>query len=116
MGAVTVAGEKYEIGTASARQVAGVAKILSNVGLSARKSLDNISEGDYVSVIAALFGAVTEDELVELGALCIGADKEFVEQNFDLLWVSEALAILMEETDLAGVVRNFTRIASRFQG
>lgn len=114
-GVVVVNGVEHKIGAASAAQVAGIAKILSQVGIESKRSMAGVDDGDYLTIISALIGAITEDQLISLAALCIGADREFAAKHFDLLWVTEALAVLMEETDLAGVVRNFTRIASRFR-
>jgi hypothetical protein len=112
---VEVNEKDYPVGRADASQVAGIAKILSRIGSAAGKVSKDASEGDYLSVISAIIGAISEEELIEIAALCIGSDKKFAEEYFDLVWVSEALAIMVEETNLDIVVRNFTRIASRFQ-
>jgi len=113
---ITVGEEEFVIAKANAAQVSGIAKILSRIGASAGKSAGDLADGDYLSVIAAIIGSVSEEELIELAALCIGSDKAFAKENFDLVWVSEALVILIEETNLSAVVRNFMRIASLLQG
>jgi len=112
---VNVNGTEFTVGHANAAQISGIAKILSRIGAAAGSGAKDLEDGDYLSVIAAVIGAIEEDQLVNLAALCIGSDREFAEENFDLVWVSEALAILVEETDLSAVVKNFMRIASRFQ-
>lgn len=114
-GVIVVNGKEHKIGAASAAQVAGIAKILSQIGIESKRSMVGVDDGDYLTIISALIGAITEDQLISLAALCIGSDREYAAENFDLVWVTEALAVLMEETDLAGVVKNFTRIASRFR-
>jgi len=116
MGSVVVVnGTEFPIGKASAAQVSGIAKILSRIGSAAGSGAKDLADGDYLSVIAAIIGAISEQELVELAALCIGTDKKFATENFDLVWVSEALAVLIEETNLVAVVKNFMRIASLLQ-
>lgn len=114
-GCVVVGGKEYFIGSASASQIAGIAKILSKIGIEAKRSLTGIEDSDYLTIVASLIGAITEEQLVSLAALCIGCDRKFAEDNFNLVWVTESLAVLMEETDLSAVIKNFTRIASRFR-
>jgi len=115
MGSVNVGGTEYAIKTADAKQIAGIAKMFSQIGIESKKALAGVDGEDYLSIIVAMVGAITEDQLIDLAAISIGVDREFAKENFDLLWVTEALAVLMEETNLAGVVKNFTRIFSRFQ-
>jgi len=116
MGTVVIVNDQeFSVGKASAAQVSGIARILSRIGSAAGKGAQDLSDGDYLSVIAAIVGAVDEDELVSLAALCIGSDEKFAKDNFDLVWVTEALAVLIEETNLDAVIKNFMRIASRFQ-
>jgi hypothetical protein len=112
---VVVGGVEHKIKAASAAQIAGIAKILSQVGIESKRAMSGVDDGDYLTIIAALIGAITEEQLISLAALCIGVDRQYASDNFDMLWVTEALAVLMEETDLAGVIKNFTRIASRFR-
>ena len=114
-GVVVVNGVEYKIKTAGPAQITGIARIISQVGIAAKRNLVGMEDGDNLSIIASLIGSITEEQLVELAALCIGSDKEFAKENFDLVWVTEAMAVLMEETNLSAVIKNFTRIASRFR-
>lgn len=115
MSSVVVNNVEYKIGRASAAQVSGIAKILSKVTREVSSSIGNLEEADTFAILSGVLGSVSEENLVRLGALCIGVDEEYAQEHFDLVWVSDALATLMEETDIVAVTRNFTRIFSRFQ-
>lgn len=111
---VIVVGEReFTIGKAKAPQIATIMKILSKISSNSRKEVAKAADDGGNSALWAFLGGIDENMLVEFAATLIGSDKAFAAEHFDLMWVSEAFAIMMEQTDLAGVIRNFTRIASR---
>ena len=84
MSNIVIVNEKeYTIGRADAAQVSGIARILSRIGSAVGKNAIDLENGDYLSVISALMGAISEEELIDLAALCLGVDKEFAKENFD---------------------------------
>lgn len=111
MAQVVVNGTSFEVGRATPAQVAGIAKLISSVSMDARKNIVKSGlEGSNDAVIWAVLGELDEDRLVGLAALVLGSDEEFARENFDLVWVTEALALVVEETNLSKVIGNFTRI------
>lgn len=111
MAQVVVNGTTFEVGRATPAQVAGIAKLISSVSIDARKNIVKSGlDGNGDAVMWAVLGELDEERLVGLAALVIGSDKEFARENFDLIWVTEALALIIEETNLSRVIGNFTRI------
>lgn len=111
MAVVNVNGTEFVIKTASASQVAGIGRIIAKIGRPARKAI--AESGDQIEVLFAILAALDEETLVEFAALLIGSDKEFARENFDLRWVVEAFGAFIEETDVVGIVQNFTSMFSQ---
>lgn len=111
MAVVNVGDKQFVINRVTPAQVSGIAKLISRMNVSARKEVMQAGlEGDGGAVLWAMLGQLNEKDLVELAALVIGSDKKFAEENFDLVWVSEAFAALMEVSQLKVVVANFMRM------
>ena len=114
MAEVIVAGKSFNIDRVSPAQVAGIARMISRMNVSARGEVLKAGlEGDGNAVMWAMLGQISERDLVELSALVIGADKKFAQENFDLVWLSEAFANLVEVSELQVVMANFMRIFTR---
>lgn len=107
---------EFNVGRPNAAQVAAIMRILSTVLRKVSSEIRNSgSEGDNLAIVAGLLGSLTEDQLVDLASVLIGSDKQFAADNFDLVWVTEALACVIEESNLAQVIQNFTRMFARIQ-
>ena len=114
MAEVIVAGKSFNIDRVSPAQVAGIARLISRMNVQARGEVLKAGlEGDGNAVMWAMLGQIGENDLVELSALVIGADKKFAKENFDLVWLSEAFANLVEVSELQVVMANFMRIFTR---
>lgn len=107
---------EFNVGRPNAAQVAAIMRILSTVLRKVSSEIRNSgSEGDNLAIVAGLLGSLTEDQLIDLASVLIGSDKQFAADNFDLVWVTEALACVIEESNLAQVIQNFTRMFARIQ-
>lgn len=111
MAQVVVNGNSFEVGRATPAQIAGIAKLISSITIDARKNIVRAGlDGSGEAVLWAVLGELDEERLVSLAALVLGSDKEFARENFDLVWVTEALALIIEQSNLSAVIGNFTRI------
>lgn len=111
MAEIVVNGQKFTVGRPTASQVSGIAKILSKINIEARKKVVKAGiEESGGAALWALLGELDEATLIEFAALAVGCDKEFARENFDLVWVTEAVALMVEQANFAQVLANFTRI------
>jgi len=116
MSKIVVGEQEFDVSKAGPMQIAGIARLIARLNLKGRDVLNKefqAAADDPSSFVWAMLAALDEEDLIDLAALVIGADREFAAEHFDLGWVIEGLAVMIEETDLAGVVANFTRIVSR---
>lgn len=114
MKTVEVAGQTFEVDKAAPSQIAGIAKLIAGIYLRGKKEVSKLGlSSDASDLVWGVLSVLDEEDLIRLAALVIGSDEEFARENFDLVWVSDALASLIEETDLGAVIANFTRIVSR---
>ena len=114
MAEVIVAGKSFTVDRVTPGQVSGIARLISRMNVQARTDVMKAGlEGDGNAVMWAMLGHITDKDLVELAAMVIGSDKKFAEENFDLVWLSEAFANLVEVSQLQVVISNFMRIFSR---
>lgn len=110
---VEVNGTQFELKPMKAAQIAALSNIIGRLTLDGRKLLKDIGPGgDATDFIWGLLAAVTEKELVKLAALVIGSDETFAAENFDLVWVTEALATQIEISNIGKIITNFTRLSS----
>lgn len=110
--AEVIVGEKsFNIDRVSPAQVAGIAGLISRMNVQARTAVMKAGlEGDGNAILWSMLGQIGEKDLIQLAALVIGSDKKFAEENFDMVWISEAFANLVEVSHLQVVVANFMRI------
>lgn len=109
---VKVGDKEFVIGKPSPAQIVGITRAFAKLQLGARKSLSDITDAGDMDYIMAFLANIDEETLVNLAALSIGSDKKFAVDNFDLVWVTQALGILIRKSSLAQVVANFTSILS----
>jgi len=55
---------------------------------------------------------IKPDALIDLGAITLGVEREFVEENFDPGWFVDAIMTLLEERP--GIAQAITRVIERF--
>lgn len=114
MAEVIVGGKSFNIDRITPAQVSGIARLLSRMNVQARTDVMKAGlEGDGNAVMWAMLGHITDKDLIELAAMVIGSDKKFAEEHFDLVWLSEGFANLVEVSQLQVVIANFMRIFSR---
>ena len=112
MATVQINGQDFEIKPMRANEIAAVAQIVGRLSLDGRKLLRQAGT-DPGDVIWALLAAVTGDELVKLAAVVVGCDAKFAADNFDLVWVTEALALQMNNINLGAILKNFTLLSTQ---
>jgi hypothetical protein len=113
---VVVGGQEFDLSRPSPKAITGIARMLAKMQLRTKNDLANIKSATNLDLVMAFIANLSDDDLVNVGALCIGADKKFVEQNFDLDWLSEALAITVRNSNIVKVIRNFTSMFSQAAG
>ena len=114
MAEIIIDGKSFNVDRVSPAQVSGIARLISKTNVAARSEIIKAGlEGDGNAVLWAMMGQISEADLIELSALVIGSDKKFAAENFDLVWLSEAFANLVEVSQLQVVVANFMRIFSQ---
>jgi hypothetical protein len=109
---VEVGGQTFDLSHPSAKQITGIARMLAKMQLRTRNDLSNIKSPSNLDLVMAFIANLTDDDLVTVGATCLGTDKKFVEENFDLDWLSEAIAITVRNSNIVKVIRNFTSMFS----
>lgn len=109
---VFVNGVEYKIGKPTAGQVAGIVRTLARLNLKARTELAAIGGAGDNDYIMAFLSGLDEATIIELAALSIGVDKKFAAENFELGWVTGALAILIRKAKIGEVIANFTSMLS----
>lgn len=110
---VTIAGQEFKIRALSAAKTAGISNIVGKLLLMGKLKLKEFKTLDANDLPTAILFALDEDLLIRFAGLLIGADDEFVRENFDLAWVIEALAIQVRISDLESIARNFSSLVSQ---
>jgi hypothetical protein len=94
-----VNGQSMEIVPMRANGVAKFANLIGKTTLDGRKLLRELKiadgSGDFIFGLLAAF------------------PKEFVEENFALDWLADALVYQYENANIKGAIANFTRLASQ---
>lgn len=109
---VVVGDREIKIGKPTPKQAAGVARAFARLNLKARGELASLKNPNEFDYIMAFVAHLDEETLIDLAALAIGTDKKFATENFDLVWVTQALIVLIRKADLAKVIANFTSMLS----
>ena len=113
MSSVTVNEQEFVVSRISPMQIAGIANLIARLSATGKKEIKKIDPTQKTELVWGVLAALSEDDLIAFAALTLGCDKEFAREHFDLEWVTEAIAILVEETNFEAVARNFTRISER---
>lgn len=106
---VTVNDQEFVIGKMTPRQIGVMADIFSNLATRSQQKIVDAQKAGTLVLFMAIIGSLDENDVVRFAAALIGSDIDFARTNFDLEWVSEAFAMLMENSNLQAVVANFTR-------
>lgn len=109
---VVVGEREFVIGKPTPGQVAGVTRIFARLSIGAKSELKQVEKPSELDYVMAILANVDEDTLITLAALSVGCDKKYATENFDLVWVTQALGILIRKSNLATVITNFTSIMS----
>jgi hypothetical protein len=112
---VVIDGTEYKIGKPTAAQVSGIVRAFARLQLKARGEIRGLKDATDFDYIMAFLAHLEEDMLIELAALSIGVDKKFAKENFDLIWVTQALSALIKNANLGDVISNFTSMLSPSQ-
>jgi hypothetical protein len=112
---ITIEGTRYELTKMRARQVATISNIFGEMLIAGDKKLKDFKVSGDINFIVGVLAALDERSLIRLGAALIGKDEKFVEDNFDLVWVTEALGKQLKISNLRGVLINFTSISTQIQ-
>ena len=110
---VFVNGEEFIITPLNATKTAFIANLFGRLLISGKLQLKQFKGLDPSDLPIAILSAVTSDMLIELAAVLINSDEEFARDNFDIVWVTDALRIQVENGGLDKVIRNFTSIVSQ---
>ncbi len=113
MSTVLINNTDYEVLPLKPKQLATLANIVGKITRDAQKELKASGGGSGMDFIFALLAVLNEDELVKLAALLIGSDEAFAKEYFALDWVTEALAVQLEQSNISAVIKNFTRLSSQ---
>jgi hypothetical protein len=110
---VVVGGKKYRVGQLDAKTIAGIANLIGKKQFDGRKIVESMKLTPQPSdFLWGILSSLEEDDLIILASLLIDADRAYVKENFNIGWVSEALAIAFERSDLPIVIKNFSRITA----
>lgn len=114
MATVQINGTEFEIKPMRAKEIATISNIVGKLSLDGRKLL-RAAGTDPSDVLWALLAAVNGDELVKLAAVVVGCDEKFAAENFDLVWVTDALVKQMSNINLGAILRNFSALSTQVQ-
>lgn len=112
---VEVNGQRYQVKKLHAKKIARIANLFANSLIKGNKQLRDMKAPDSTNILLGVLAALTEDDLVRLAAVLIDSDEQFASDNFDLLWVTDALAKQIAISNLRAVVENFTSLLSQIQ-
>jgi hypothetical protein len=114
---VIIEDVQYPIKKLNAKKLVGISNMLGELVLGGRIKLNEFSKKlgkDPASndIIFAILASLQEDMLIRFASILIDAETSFVQDNFDLGWVTDALIIQLRKSNLDKVIRNFTALAS----
>lgn len=114
---IEIEGTQYQVKKLHAFKVAKIANLFANLILGGNRKLRELKLNDLGgnSALFAILAILSEEDLVSLAALLIDVDPQFAKENFDLVWVTEALGKQIQISNLKAIVENFTSIASQIQ-
>lgn len=112
---VMIAEQEYEVGPLNARKVAAISNLIGSLIVRGRVQLKDLKAAADTNLALGILAALQEDDLIKFSALLVNCDPEFAKENFDLIWVTDALRIQMEQTDFQAVIANFTALLSQLQ-
>ena len=112
---VIIAGEEYEVGSLNAKKVAAISNLIGGLIIRGKLQLNDLKAAANTNLALGILAALQEEDLVKFSAILVNCEPEFARENFDLIWVTEALKIQMEETDLQAVITNFTALLTQLQ-
>lgn len=112
---VIIEGVRHELSKLRARQVATISNIFGEMLIAGDKKLKDFKVSGDLNFIVGVLAALDERSLIKLAAALIGKDEKFAEDNFDLVWVTEALGKQLKLSNLRGVLINFTSISTQIQ-
>jgi hypothetical protein len=110
-----IAGESFEISQLNAKKVATISRMVGKMIISGRTTLKELKAVTDTNLVVGILASLQEEDLIELSAVIVGCDKEFARENFNLVWVSEALAAQSENADIKKIIENFTQLVSQIQ-
>lgn len=112
-GFVVIDNKEYKISSLTAKKTAFIMNLLGKLLISGKLKLKEFAGVEARDLPVAILMAVDEKSLISLAAILINESEKFVEENFSLTWVLEALAIQIEVGELDKIVRNFTLVVSQ---
>lgn len=112
---VTVNGADYEVKPLHAKKVARIANLFATSMIKGNKKLKEMKAPDTTNIALGVLASLDENDLVKLASVLIDVDEKFADDNFDLLWVTDALGKQIAISNLKGVVENFTALLSQIQ-
>ena len=92
---ITIEGTRYELTKMRARQVATISNIFGEMLIAGDKKLKDFKVSGDINFIVGVLAALDD--------------------NFDLVWVTEALGKQLKISNLRGVLINFTSISTQIQ-
>lgn len=112
---VNIAGTDYVVKPLHAKKVARIANLFAISMISGNKKLKELKAPDTTNIVLGVLAALTDTDLVKLAAILVDVEESFADENFDLLWVTDALAKQIAVSNLKAVVENFTSLLSQIQ-
>ena len=107
---ITIKGTKFEISPLDAKKTIFIANTFGKLLISGKVKLNEFKGLTGGDLPFAILATLDETTLVSLAATLIGSDEKFAEENFELGWVTEALLVQVQVSDLDAVIRNFTAL------
>ena len=115
MSTVMIGDQEFNVTKLDARKVATISKLIGNLIIRGRTTLNKLKAATEVNLVIGILAALEEDDLIQLSSVIAGCDPEYARENFDLVWVTEALNLQAQETDFRKIVENFTSLVSQIQ-
>lgn len=112
---VNIGGIFYQVKPLHARKVSRIANLFAISLINGNKKLRDLKAPDTTNIVLGVLASLTESDLIKLAALLVDVEEKFAEDNFDLLWVTDALAKQIAVSNLKAVVENFTSLLSQIQ-
>lgn len=106
---ITIDENKYELKKMTPNAVATIANILGRLSVDGRKYLTASIGGKNAqdSFMWGVLAVVTGEDLIKFIAALTGFSPEFINENFNLAWVFEAVTVQMQQSGIGAVMTNF---------